>query len=69
MYFVGKTLDDLLQKIFPKLLDKGEHISPSRRPANEISGVLFKLTNPRARLSRSETRGNHLAALVSSCGI
>jgi thymidylate synthase len=63
MYFAGKTLDDLLWKIFPKLLASTNHISPSRGNANELVGVHLKLGNPRARLSRSETRGKPFSCL------
>lgn len=63
MYFSGPTLDDLLGAIIPKLLRSRTRISPSRGPARELTGVLLNLRNPRARLSRTETRGRIFSCL------
>ena len=63
MYLTAETLDDMLRKVFQRLLKSGTHINPSRGPATEITGVFLKIMNPRARLSRSETRGKLFSCL------
>lgn len=57
MYIRAETLDDLLAKVFRRLLTRGARIEPTKGPANELSGMLLKLDAPRARLSRTEARG------------
>jgi thymidylate synthase len=61
--FSGTILDDLLSKVFPKILSSKTRITPSRGPARELFGVLLELDLPRARLSRSETRGKPFSCL------
>lgn len=56
MYITAKTLDDLLMRVTTALLKSKNHTSPGRGNATELIGVLLKLTNPRARLSRTESR-------------
>jgi thymidylate synthase len=63
MRFTASTLDDLCRKLFPKLLKGGYLITPSRGRALERCGVLLELTQPRARLSRTETRGKPFSCL------
>lgn len=63
MFLKAGTLDDLLRQVFKKLLNDGELIRPSRGRAREITGVLLKLDNPRARLSRTESKGKLFSAL------
>ncbi|MGB4925590.1 MAG: thymidylate synthase [Giesbergeria sp.] len=62
MYLAADSLDDLLLKVYKQILGRGTAIRPSKGPAREISGVLLKLSAPRVRLSRSESRG-----LLFSC--
>jgi thymidylate synthase len=62
MYISAQTLDDLLLRVLTVLLKSKSRIEPSRGPATELTGVLLKITNPRARLSRTEGRG-----LLFSC--
>ncbi len=57
MYISAKTLDDLLRKVIDRLLKNKSRINPSRGPATELAGVLLQITNPRARLSRTEKKG------------
>lgn len=57
MYVRADSLDDLLAKIYRQLLARGTYIEPTKGPANEIYGVLLKLSAPRLRLSRTESRG------------
>lgn len=62
-YFEAETLDDLLRLIFPKLLDSQETINATRGNFNEIFGAMLVLNNPRARLSRTESKGKLFSAL------
>lgn len=62
-YFEADTLDDLLAEIFNQLLDGQELISASRGRFTEILGAMLVLHNPRARLSRSESKGKVFTAL------
>src|ERR1700721_1782867 len=62
MYISAVTLDDLLLRVLTVLLKSKSRIEPSRGAATELGGVLRKISNPRARLSRTEGRG-----LLFSC--
>jgi thymidylate synthase len=58
MYFKAKTLDDVLRRVLKKLTnDEATSIKASRGESSEVTGVLFQITRPRARLSRTEKRG------------
>jgi thymidylate synthase len=63
MYFYGATLDDLLHRVLEKLLKSHHRINPTRGGATELAGVLLKLANPRARLSRTEKKGHIFSPL------
>lgn len=67
MRFVAFTLDDLCRKILPRLLVGADETQSSRSKelgvAHERRGVLLELRNPRARLSRTETRGRPFSSL------
>ncbi|WP_321812880.1 MULTISPECIES: thymidylate synthase [unclassified Burkholderia] len=58
MYLSAETLDDLLIKVYKRLLRRrgANEISPRKGAATEIFGVLLQITNPRARLSRTELK-------------
>jgi thymidylate synthase len=62
MHITANTLDDLLRPVFSKLLASRDYINPTRGKATEATAVLLQLTNPRARLSRTETKSR-----FSSC--
>lgn len=62
MSIAGKTLDDVLRQVFERLL-KGNLISPSKGECWEETGILLEIANPRARLSRTETRGRAFSGL------
>lgn len=62
-YFEADTLDDLLSDVFNQLLEGPELISASRGAFTEILGATLVLHNPRARLSRSESKGKVFTAL------
>jgi len=62
MHIKADTLDDLLYAVISRLLRSNNRIRPARGDATELIGVLLQLTNPRARLSLTETKGR-----LSSC--
>lgn len=62
MHASAATIDDLLRRVFGNLLRSPNKIRPSRGTARESVGALLEISNPRARLSRSETKGR-----LSSC--
>ena len=66
-YLHAKTLDDLMRSVFQQILCYGEQIKPSKGPARELAGMLLELENPRARLSRTQTRGKPLSCLGELC--
>jgi len=61
------SCDDLLRESIGKLITMGEIIHPTKGQARELHGVTLELTNPRARLSRSETRGRIFSAVGELC--
>jgi thymidylate synthase len=63
VYVRADSLDDLLAKIYRQLLSRGTRIEPTKGPAREIYGALLKLSAPRLRLSRTESRGILFSAL------
>jgi thymidylate synthase len=63
MRISDRILDDLLRKVLTKLLTSSNRITPTRREARELTGVLLELERPLARLSRSETRGKPFSSL------
>jgi thymidylate synthase len=64
MYYEAETLDDLLRVVFQQLLKPQAKIKASREYRfTELFGVLLRLSNPRARLSRTETKGKVFSAL------
>ena len=62
-YFSGETLDDIMRWVFEQILLRGQDIHPTKGTAKELSGVLLELTNPLARISRTETRGKPFSCL------
>ena len=63
MRIVASTLDDLCRKVLPHLMAGADTTHTSRGLAHERRGVLLELKNPRARLSRTETRGRPFSCL------
>jgi thymidylate synthase len=63
MYITAPTLDDLMRRVYEKLLNSKNRINPTKGPATEISGVLLKIANPRMRLSRTEKKGTLFSCL------
>jgi thymidylate synthase len=66
-YFSADTLDDVMRDVVEEILSRGEQINPTKGPATELTGVLLEVTNPRARLSRTETRGKPFSCLGELC--
>jgi thymidylate synthase len=66
-YFSGGTLDDVMRSVIEAIRSHGGRIQPSKGWATELTGVLLELTDPRARLSRTETRGKPYSCLGELC--
>jgi thymidylate synthase len=63
MYLKAKTLDDLLAKTFLAILKSKTHINATKGANIELSGVVLELSQPRARLSRTDAKGNAFSGL------
>lgn len=63
MHIACETLDDVLFNLYPRLLEAPLVSGTTRGANNELLGVLIEIGNPRARLSRTETRGRPFSAL------
>jgi thymidylate synthase len=61
------TVDDLLRVVLDAIRAHGTDVTSSKGDHREITGVLLELLNPRARLSRTETRGKLFSALGELC--
>lgn len=65
--FSEATVDDLMRKSIQRVLERGKQADPTRGPVIELCNVGLELTNPRARLSRSEGRGRIFSCLGELC--
>ena len=63
MRIATETLDDALLELYAGLLAKKTNVVATRGSNTEQRGVLVEIARPRARLSRSETRGMLFSAL------
>ena len=63
MHIKVETLDDALLELYPQLLMSKLKVTASRGENAEILGVAIEIANSRARLSRSETRGQLFSSL------
>jgi thymidylate synthase len=63
MFIAEDTLDDLLRSVFENLFKNGSRVQASKGWNTELSGVLLEIRNPRARLSRTETKGTVFSCL------
>lgn len=67
MYFEAETLDDLLRDVYKELIERPFEINATRSKqygsTSEIIGASLCLRNPRARLSRTESKGTIFSAL------
>ena len=66
-YFSGETLDDVMRWVFQRILNDGLDICPTKGRAKEITGVFVEITNPLARISRTETKGKPFSCLGELC--
>lgn len=57
MYLKAATLDDLLAKVFRAILKSKVRLTATKGANSEVSGVCLELSQPRARLSRTEAKG------------
>jgi thymidylate synthase len=65
---IGATVDDVMREAVEMVLRDGHHVASSTEGANtEVLGVTLQLTNPRARLSRTEARGKPFGCLGELC--
>ncbi len=64
MFISRETLDDVLLALYPLLLERStDTVVATRGETAEIIGALIEIEQPRARLSRSETRGKLFSSL------
>jgi thymidylate synthase len=63
MQFEFETLDDVLLELYSRLLSLESNIKATRGDFSELLGVSIEIQKPRARLSRSETRGKGFSSL------
>lgn len=58
-----KSFDDVLIKLYKKLLENGNQNRSTRGKNVEVLGVTLRIEHPRNRLSRSENRGKPFSAI------
>jgi thymidylate synthase len=63
MHLNGEGIDEILIELYPILLAEGAANVGSRGEMREKLGASFRMTNPRARISRSQDRGKPFSAL------
>jgi thymidylate synthase len=63
MHITEDNIDDLLLRVVTLLRNHGKRIEPTKGPCWEYTGVLLELTDPRARFSRSESKGKLFSCL------
>lgn len=61
------TLDDLMHSVIDAIRARGLRINATKGAATELTGVLLELREPRARVSRTETRGHPFSCLGELC--
>lgn len=61
--FERASVDDLMKAVVERIVTSGVAAAPSRGATWELTGASLELTNPLARLSRSEHRGRLFSAL------
>lgn len=66
-YIYGQTLDDVMHSAINEILSHGERVQPTKGWITELTGVLLEIADPRARLSRTETRGKPFSCLGELC--
>lgn len=66
-YFIGLTLDDVMRATIEAIQNRGTSNCATKGPNKELTGVLLEMPQPRARLSRTETRGKPFSCLGELC--
>ncbi len=61
------TFDDLMRAAIDGIRARGRRINATKGAATELTGVLLELREPRARVSRTETRGHPFSCLGELC--
>ena len=63
MEVIESNVDDILHTVLNNLVENGKPEESTKGPYIELNGVLIKLTNPLARLSRTDTKGTLFSCL------
>ncbi len=66
-YISVETIDDLMRSIYEAIKSYGKLVETSKGRTIELTGMLLQINNPRARLSRTETRGRPFSCLGELC--
>ncbi len=66
-FFSADSLDDVMRAVFQAIDEHGVPNQPSKGPNRELIGAHFRLSNPLARLSRTEGRGKIFSCLGELC--
>jgi thymidylate synthase len=66
-YYKGKILDDVMHSVIEEILRDGDRVKCTKGETIELTGVLLEVENPRARISRTETRGKPFGCLGELC--
>jgi thymidylate synthase len=66
-YLPGKTFDDVLRAVLEEIMVHGVRTTPTKGAAADLTGVLIEISDPRARISRTETRGQPFSCLGELC--
>jgi thymidylate synthase len=65
--FSAATLDDVMRDAIEAIQQDGERVNATKGTNVELRGVRLEITNPRARLSRTETRGKPFSCIGELC--
>lgn len=60
-------MDEILRKLYDKLSKSADTFVASKGSGQDLLGAKIKLTNPRARISATSTRGRLISALAEFC--
>ena len=63
MHLRAATLDDLLKSVFVALLKSKSRVVATKGSNVELTGVVLELSEPRARLSRTDVKGHAFSCL------
>lgn len=67
VYFPEKTLDDIMRTTITEIFENGIPIKATKGDNSELNGILLEIENPRARLSRTESRAKPFSCLGELC--